>query len=268
MRDVIADVQTPLLEFQDVTVTRGGRDLLDAVSLTICEGEHVAILGPNGAGKTSLVRAIMREYYPSAPGPDTIFRFRGLDRWDAFDLRSHLGVVSGDLQQTFFRTISGREVVLSGFFSSIGLFTHAVTPAMERKADEILEFLDAAHLADRPMTEISSGEARRLLLGRALVHDPGTLLLDEPTTSLDLSALHTLRTILRKIARSGTGIILVTHNLHDIIPEISRVILMRDGTIWRDGPKAEILTDETIGGLFAVPVHVVEVDNYYYATGY
>ena len=163
MRDVIADVQTPLLEFQDVTVTRGGRDLLDAVSLTICEGEHVAILGPNGAGKTSLVRAIMREYYPSAPGPDTIFRFRGLDRWDAFDLRSHLGVVSGDLQQTFFRTISGREVVLSGFFSSIGLFTHAVTPAMERKVDEILEFLDAAHLADRQMTEISSGEPCRLL---------------------------------------------------------------------------------------------------------
>jgi iron complex transport system ATP-binding protein len=261
-------MRDPLIEFQNVTVTRDGRRLLDAVSLTVREGEHIAILGPNGAGKTSLVRAITREYYPSSPDPDTIFRFRGLDRWDAFDLRAHLGIVSGDLQQTFTRTISGREVVLSGFFSSIGIFAHEVTPDMERKADDILEFLDAAHLADRPMTGISSGEARRLLIGRALVHDPGTLLLDEPTTSLDLSALHTLRKTLRKIARAGTGIILVTHNLHDIIPEISRVILMRDGTIWRDGPKAEILTDDTIGGLFAVPVHVVEADGYYYATGY
>ncbi len=259
---------SPLIEFQNVTVARDGRRLLDAVSLTIHEGEHAAILGPNGAGKTSLVRAIMREYYPSSPGPETIFRFRGRDRWDAFDLRSHIGIVSSDLQQTFARPISGREVVLSGFFSSIGLFTHDVTPDMEEKADRILAFLGVAHLADRPMTAVSSGEARRLLIGRALVHDPKTLLLDEPSASLDLHALHILRKTLRKIARAGTGIILVTHNLHDIIPEISRVILMRGGTIWRDGPKAEILTDDAIGGLFAVPVHVIEAGGYYYATGY
>ena len=259
---------SPLIEFQNVTVARDGRRLLDAVSLTIREGEHAAILGPNGAGKTSLVRAIMREYYPSSPGPETIFRFRGRDRWDAFDLRSHIGIVSSDLQQTFARPISGREVVLSGFFSSIGLFTHDVTPDMEEKADRILAFLGVAHLADRPMTAVSSGEARRLLIGRALVHDPKTLLLDEPSASLDLHALHILRKTLRKIARAGTGIILVTHNLHDIIPEISRVILMRDGTIWRDGPKPAILTDDAIGGLFAVPVHVVEAGGYYYATGY
>ncbi len=259
---------SPLIEFQNVTVARDGRRLLDAVSLTIREGEHAAILGPNGAGKTSLVRAIMREYYPSSPGPETIFRFRGRDRWDAFDLRSHIGIVSSDLQQTFARPISGREVVLSGFFSSIGLFTQDVTPDMEEKADRILAFLGVAHLADRPMTAVSSGEARRLLIGRALVHDPKTLLLDEPSASLDLHALHILRKTLRKIARAGTGIILVTHNLHDIVPEISRVILMRDGTIWRDGPKAEILTDDAIGGLFAVPVHVMEAGGYYYATGY
>jgi len=259
---------SPLIEFQNVTVARDGRRLLDAVSLTIREGEHAAILGPNGAGKTSLVRAIMREYYPSSPGPETIFRFRGRDRWDAFDLRSHIGIVSSDLQQTFARPISGREVVLSGFFSSIGLFTHDVTPDMEEKADRILAFLGVAHLADRPMTAVSSGEARRLLIGRALVHDPRTLLLDEPSASLDLHALHILRKTLRKIARAGTGIILVTHSLHDIIPEISRVILMRDGTIWRDGPKPEILTDDAIGGLFAVPVHVMEAGGYYYATGY
>ena len=259
---------SPLIEFQNVTVARDGRRLLDAVSLTIREGEHAAILGPNGAGKTSLVRAIMREYYPSSPGPETIFRFRGRDRWDAFDLRSHIGIVSSDLQQTFARPISGREVVLSGFFSSIGLFTHDVTPDMEEKADRILAFLGVAHLADRPMTAVSSGEARRLLIGRALVHDPKTLLLDEPSASLDLHALHILRKTLRKIARAGTGIILVTHNLHDIIPEISRVILMRDGTIWRDGPKPEILTNDAIGGLFAAPVHVMEAGGYYYVTGY
>lgn len=264
-----AQQSPPLVEFKNVSVVRDGHRLLDSVSLTIREGENIALLGPNGAGKSSLIRTITREYYPSYRGPDVTFRFRGRDRWDAFGLRSHIGIVSGDLQHTFTRGISGREVVLSGFFSSVGLFlSHEVTPGMEQKTDEILEFLGVAHLADRPMTEISSGEARRLLIGRALVHDPGTLLLDEPTNSLDLHALHIFRKTLRKIARSGTGIILVTHNLHDIIPEISRVILMRDGAIQEDGPKADVLTDEAIGGLFSVPVHVVEEGGYYYATGY
>ena len=259
----------PLVEFQNVSVVRDGHRLLDRVSITIREGEHIAILGPNGAGKSSLIRAITREYYPSSPGPDVTFRFRGRETWDAFDLRSHIGLVSGDLQHTFTRSISGREVVLSGFFSSVGLFlSHEVTDAMEQKADDILEFLDVAHLADRPMTEISSGEARRLLIGRALVHDPGTLVLDEPTNSLDLAALHTFRKTIRKIAQSGTGIILVTHNLHDIIPEIGRVILMRDGAVRMDGRKAEVLTNEGIGALFRVPVRVREEDGYYYATGY
>ncbi|NMA09911.1 MAG: ATP-binding cassette domain-containing protein [Methanomicrobiales archaeon] len=259
----------PLIEFRNVSVVRDGHRLLDRVSLTIREGEHIAILGPNGAGKSSLIRAITREYYPSAGGASVVFRFRGRETWDAFDLRSHLGIVSSDLQHTFTRGISGREVVLSGFFSSIGLFlSHEVTDAMERKADEVLEFLEVAHLADRPMIAISSGEARRLLIGRALVHDPGTLVLDEPTNSLDLAALHTFRKTLRKIAQSGTGIILVTHNLHDIIPEISQVVLMRDGAVRMDGPKAEILTDEAVGDLFRVPVRVREEDGYYYATGY
>ncbi len=269
--DGTADAQPsspPLVEFRNVSVVRGGRKLLDSVSLTVREGEQIAILGPNGAGKSSLIRAITREYYPSSPGPGVVFRFRGQDRWDAFDLRSHIGLVSGDLQHTFTRGISGREVVLSGFFSSVGLFSHKVTPDMERKADEILEFLEVAHLADRPMTEISSGEGRRLLIGRALVHDPGTLVLDEPTNSLDLAALHIFRKTLRKIARSGTGIVLVTHSLPDIIPEVSRVVLMRDGAVRMDGPKTDVLTNEAIGGLFCVPVRVVEEDGYFYATGY
>ncbi|PKL61587.1 MAG: molybdenum ABC transporter ATP-binding protein, partial [Methanomicrobiales archaeon HGW-Methanomicrobiales-2] len=111
MTDNTAGVQQspPLVEFQNVSVVRDGHRLLDRISLTIPEGEHIAILGPNGAGKSSLIRTITREYYPSCRGPDVTFRFRGRDRWDAFDLRSHLGLVSGDLQQTFTRGISGRE---------------------------------------------------------------------------------------------------------------------------------------------------------------
>ncbi len=257
----------PLLEFRDVTVVRGGRVVLDAVSLRLDEGEHLAILGPNGAGKSTLIRTVLREFYP-VRREGTVFACRGQSTWDVFDLRSAIGVVSNDLQQAYARDVSGREVVLSGFFSSIGLFNHVVTDAMVAKADEICRFLGIGHLVDRPMASLSSGEARRFLIGRALVHDPAALLLDEPTNSLDLAALHTLRQTLREVARAGTAVIVVTHQLHDIIPECERIVLMRDGRIAADGPKDSVLTDARIGGLFGVSVRLVSENGWYYATGY
>jgi iron complex transport system ATP-binding protein len=258
----------PLLEFENVTVVKGDKKVLDALSVVIPEGENIAILGPNGAGKSSFIKAITREYYPVITEDPVTFRIHGRDVWDVFDLRSTLGIVTPDLQHTFMRDVTGRDVILSGFFSSIGLFHHHITPEMERKTDLMLAFLGIDHLQYQPVTTMSSGEARRFLIGRALVPAPATLVLDEPTSSLDLNALHTFRQTLRKIARSGTGIILVTHNLHDIIPEITRVILMKEGRFCRDGPKAEILTDEHIGKLFDVPLRVREEEGYYYATGY
>jgi len=262
------NIPPPLLEFSNVTVWQGSKKCLDSLSVSIAEGEHVTILGPNGAGKSSFIKTVMRELYPDPNERGLIFRVRGLDVWDVFDLRSTIGVVSNDLQYTFTREITGREVLLSGFFSSVGLFNQTVTPAMQRRADEILAFLEIEHLADRPMTEMSSGESRRLLIGRALVHDPKTLILDEPTNSLDLHALHAFRQVIRKVAQSGTAIILVTHNVHDIIPEISRVILMKNGRFVRDGRKEEILTDKEIGRLFGVAVNVRHEGGYYYLTGY
>lgn len=261
-----SDDAPPLLEFANVTVMKGGRTLLDNISLCIKEGEHIAILGPNGSGKSSLLRTINREYYPipRADG-EVVFRVRGIDAWDVFDLRSLFGFVSLDLQFTYRRDVTGREVILSGFFSSIGLFNHRITPDMEERADQIIRFLEVGHLENRPMDAMSSGEARRFLIGRALVHAPKALILDEPANSLDLHALHTFQKTLRAVAQSGVGILMATHNLHDIIPEITRVILMKDGRIFLDGPKEEVLTDTHIGNLFCVPVNVSEEKGWYYA---
>jgi iron complex transport system ATP-binding protein len=258
----------PLLEFAGVTVFHGEKKVLDSLSITIREGENIAILGPNGAGKSSFIRTILRELYPVADDKKTVFRMQGKDTWDVFELRSTIGIVSNDLQYTFTRPLTGREVILSGYFSSIGLFNREITPAMERKADDLMAFLEIGHLRDRPMTAMSSGESRRLLICRALVHSPKTLILDEPSNSLDLHALHSFRKTLRKIAASGTGIILVTHNLHDIIPEIARVVFMKDGRFCGDGPKEAMLTDGKIGVLFSAPVQVEKKDGYFYATGF
>ena len=181
------------------------------------------------------------------------------------DLRSLLGIVSNDLMTQCTREITGFEIVLSGFFSSIGIWpNHHVTDAMREKAHEVLRLLDAPHLAEKPVEEMSSGEGRRMLIGRALVHGPKALLLDEPSTSLDLFAQHELRETIRKLAQTGMGIVLVTHHLSDIIPEIERVIFMRDGRITGDGPKRGMLTPERLRALFGVEVALAERDGYYH----
>jgi iron complex transport system ATP-binding protein len=263
------DKPTPLLQFKNLTIIKGDhKKILDGITVTIHEGENVVILGPNGAGKSSFIKTITREHYPILEDKQTSFKIWGQESWDVFDLRNRLGIVTANLQHIHTREISGMDIVLSGFFSSIGLWHQVVTGRMKRKVLEVLEFLEIAHLRERKMTEMSSGEARRFLIARALVHKPKALILDEPTNSLDLHALHIFRNTLRKIAMLGTSIILVTQNLQDIIPEINRVILMKRGRFVLDGPKDTVLTSKNISNLFDIPVEITKKDGYYYVFGY
>ncbi len=255
----------PLLEYRNVTVSRDGHTMLDRINLEIGQGEHVAVLGPNGSGKSSFIKTITHEYYPHAGIPHSSLRILGREDWNVFDLRNHLGIVSSDLVSICTGNFSGRRIMLSGFFSSIGIWPHhKVTPAMERKVDEVMELLEIRHLSDRRTNQMSTGEARRILIGRALVHDPDTLVLDEPSSSLDLHATYELRKIMRKIAGEGTSIIMVTHQLSDIIPEITRVITLKQGRVFADGPKEEILTSASLSRLFGSPFEVLRRDGYYY----
>jgi iron complex transport system ATP-binding protein len=254
----------PLIELQRVSVMRGDKMALCDVSLRIGVGEHVAILGPNGCGKSTLIKTITRECYPLARAESRMAIF-GQERWNIFDLRPLLGVVSNDWMALCTRAITGREVVLSGFFGTVGVQPyHCITAEIERKAAEILALLEIPHLAERTITEMSSGEARRVLLARALVHDPRALILDEPSNSLDVFAQHELREIMRKLARANIGIILVTHHLADIIPEIDRVILMRAGCVVADGRKEDLLTAAALESLFGLPVELTQRDGYYH----
>ena len=244
---------------------RGGRVVLDGVTLTIAQGEHAAILGPNGSGKSTFIKLITRELYPCIKAAPSRVRILGRDRWHIFELRHHLGIVSNDWVQMCTRDYSGYEIVLSGFFGSVGIWpNHEVTPQMEEKAHATLDLLEVSHLAARNTNEMSSGEARRILIGRALVHDPQALILDEPTSSLDLHATHELREVLRKLARAGISLLMVTHHLPDIVPEIERVVAMRDGRIYRDGPKEQVLDAATLSAVFGLPVEVLLRAGYYH----
>jgi iron complex transport system ATP-binding protein len=255
--------QPALIDFQRVTVMRGETLALDDVSLRIGAGEHVAIIGPNGCGKSTFIKAITRECYPLSREGSSLTILGG-DRWNIFELRKLLGIVSADLMTMCIRDLTGLDMVLSGFFSSIGIWpNHEVTADMRTRAQRALEQLEVSYLAERFTDQMSSGEARRLLLARALVHEPRALILDEPSTALDLFAQHELRVTLRKLAQSGTGLVMVTHHLSDLIPEIERVILMQRGRIVADGAKREVLTAARLSQLFGLPVDLAERDGYY-----
>jgi iron complex transport system ATP-binding protein len=247
----------PLLDMRRASFMRSGRIVLREVTLQIGRGECVAILGPNGSGKSTLVKAIAREVHPVIM-PDASFTILGQDLWDVVALRAMLGVVSPDLLHRFGSEVMVRDVVLSGFFSSLDLWAlhERVTPALQARVDGALDRLGIADLARRPLLELSSGEARRALLARALVHDPLTLVFDEPGTSLDLPAQRALRQTLSRLAGQGLGLVLVTHDLGDIVPEVSRVVFMAKGQVAGDGATSEMLTSERLSVLFGVPVEV------------
>jgi iron complex transport system ATP-binding protein len=252
---------------QNVTVVRGEsaeRPALDEVSLRIEVGEHVCILGPNGCGKSTLIKTITRECYPVAREGSSI-SILGRERWNIFELRSLLGIVSPDLLASCTTDATGRDVVLSGFFSSTRIFPHHhPDPEHLARAEATLARLGIAHLAHRAISQMSSGEAKRTLIARALVHDPQTLLFDEPSNALDIAAQFQLRDTMRKLAQSGLGILLVTHHVSEIIPEIERLVLLREGRIMADGAKQEILTAGHLSSLFGVPVRLVEQDSYFH----
>ena len=255
--------ECPLIEFERVSVMRGSTLALDDISLRIGAGEHVAIIGPNGCGKSTFIKAITRECYPLARDGSRL-NILGKEHWNVFELRTLLGIVSSDLMAFCTRDVTGLDLALSGFFSSIGIWPHQqVTSEMRQRAERALLQLEVPHLARRFTDEMSSGEARRVLLARALVHEPRALILDEPSTALDLFAQYELRQILRNLAQSGIGIVMVTHHLSDLIPEIERVILMQRGRVVADGPKREILTAERLSGLFGLPLNLAEQDGYY-----
>ena len=261
-----------MLELTNATVVRDDRRVLDNMTLAIHAGEHTAIVGPNGAGKSFFTRLLTHEERALAPleGPAPV-RVFGSDRWDVFELRSQLGIVSADLHQRFVAgnnegRVKGEAAVLSGFLASQGILRYGVvTPEMRRRAGEALARMGASHLANRRLDAMSSGEARRVLLARALVTAPRALVLDEPTTGLDMVARHDFMERVRQIAREGTTLVLVTHHIEEIVPEIERVILLRDGRVMASGPKRDMLTAARLSELFESPISIEEHGGYAYA---
>ncbi len=246
-----------LIDIRHATVYRETQCVLKDISLSIPIGCSTVILGPNGSGKSTFIKLLTQELYPVVKEKTSI-RLFDQETWNVWDLRRQLGMVSADLHQDYWGATPGLEVVLSGFFSSIALYDHQAISLYQRaRSYEVMERLGVASLKDQPFAQMSTGEQRRMLLARALVHEPRTLILDEPTTGLDVSACFQYLEILRQFMREGGTVILVTHHIHEIPPEIDRVVLLKDGCIQDDGPKREVLNEHSLSALFGAQVELL-----------
>ena len=257
----------PLVEISNATIWRGTTCVFEHLNLVIEQHERVAIVGPNGSGKTTLLKAFNRELYPVA-SPTSVFRILGRERWNVWELRRHVGIVSQDLQQRYTPSTTALEVVVSGFHSSIGVhgvLADRVTDEQLDAAASALDELGVGDLARQALKSMSTGQQRRVILARALVHQPQTLILDEPTAGLDFAASFDYLQRIRELSVAGRNIVIVTHHLNEIPPEVDRVVLLREGRIFADGDKDEVLTEANLSAVYGVPVRVAQVDGFYLA---
>ena len=246
----------PLLSLRNVTVLRDNAALVSNLTLTIAPGQNTVILGRNGSGKSTLVKLITRQLFPTTGEPVEIF---GRDAWNVTELRARLGVVSSAVQLDMAQdeNLEVFEVAISGFFASSGIWAHhTVTNAMKDAAEEALALMGVTHLAGRRLGTLSTGEARRVLIARALVHRPEALLLDEPCAGLDPTTRRHFLESLRGLAQRGVTLLLVTHHVEEIIPEITHAIMMRAGRITHDGPKAALMTNAILSEIFEAPTAI------------
>jgi iron complex transport system ATP-binding protein len=262
----------PLIELDRASVIRGQVRVLHDLSLRIEAGQHTAVLGANGCGKSTLIKLVTRELYPLARADGTPpVQVLGQSRWQVDRLRSQLGIVTGDFGAHLagMPELTAEDAVLGGLFASFVVPPfEEITDDMRQRAAEALERAHALPLRQRPYAELSTGEARRVLIARALVNRPQALLLDEPGTGLDLVARGHLLAMLGALARQGVTLLLVTHHIEEIVAEIERVVVLQAGRILADGPRHTVLTSELLSQAFAGPVRVWRETGPHGAAGY
>ena len=246
----------PIFEIENANVWRGDTLALRDFSLTLVHGESVAILGPNGAGKSSFLKLLTGEVRAAAD-PASSCRLFGEDCWSLEELRHRIGVVMPEEVSRFEPEELASDAVLSSLRGAYGRTRDMRFSQTEKnRARSSMEQMGVADLAEREFGALSSGERRRILIARALVHEPQVLVLDEPSTALDFAAAIHLTGLLRSWIAAGRDLILVTHHPAEIPPEIDRVILLRDGRVFADGSKREVITAARLSVLYQVKLTV------------
>lgn len=255
-----------IIDFENINFTFGEDFILENLNLKIKKGENWAILGQNGCGKSTLIKLFASQLHPLQKFPHKKKIF-GKERYSIEEIKKHLGIITNDLHNYFEKFgayLNVYEVVLSGYYSSIGVFKHQdFSQEQHQRAREVLEFLNLYPLKDKKVFQLSTGQLRKTIIARALIHKPKVFILDEPTVGLDIKAQITFIETMRELSKYS-NIILVTHHIEEIFEEISHVALMYNKTIFIQGKKEEILTSQNLSKIFEINLKINKKNSRYF----
>ncbi|MAZ87991.1 MAG: molybdenum ABC transporter ATP-binding protein [Cellvibrionaceae bacterium] len=247
----------PLLDIHNVSAYRGDNKVFSGLNLRIEQGEQVAILGPNGAGKSTLLKLLTRELYP-VEADNSHVKILGSDTVNVQQLRQQIGWVSYDFHTQYLPITTGFDVVLSGLLGAIGhLYQHDISDAQKQTTHDTMVQLNLLELRDTMFHHLSSGQQRRLILARALVHNPQHIIFDEPTSSLDLQGMFQVLKDMETQSQLGRSVILATHHLHELLPSIERIIFLKQGKVIADGGRDQLLTEANLSDLYDSKIQLI-----------
>lgn len=249
------------IKLKNVSIIRDQKYLLKNISFQLNQNENLAIIGRNGSGKSFLLKVLSTNIYPSLGeveifGKNTI----GMSIWD---FRKKIGFVNNDLEY-YNRDILVRDVIASGFFSSIGVW-EKLEAWQDERINEILDFFDIKNLESRIFKTLSCGEQKKILISRAIVFSPKILILDEPCNGLDLASKVQFLHEIEKLVNSGINLILVSHNIDEILPSIKKIIFLKHGEIYNSGYKENLMNRENLKKVLDIDINVKEKNGFYYS---
>lgn len=244
-----------ILSLNGVTVHRQGVRLLSGINLRVAKNDFVGVIGPNGAGKTTLLHVIAG--FEKFSGDLRLFG--RAETWKrSRSARLRIGYVPQLLQiDPAFPILTG-EAVMTGAVGKAGLFRNPVRQEHE-EALRLMEMMRVAHLAERPLGQLSGGERQKVSLARAILQKPDLLLLDEPTANLDIAVQKEVLDLIDEIAeRKALTILFVTHDFNMLPAKMQRAVMLREGKKVFDGAIEDALTSERLSGLFQYSLETFE----------
>lgn len=243
------------VRMRGVSVRRGDVEILRDIDWDLPRGSACAVLGPNGSGKTTLMRVITAFMWPTTGTVDVLGHRLG--QTNVPELRRRISVVDPAARFGVDPDTKAIDAVLTGYFATLFLYDKP-TPRQTERAEELLHTVGLAHRRDHRLGLLSTGEHRRCMLARALVHVPELLILDEPTAGLDVPGRERLLATVERLRREHPDmtVLMVTHHVEELSPRTERVLLLREGAVAADGPPDRVITPERLSDVYGCKVFV------------
>lgn len=246
----------PVIFMKDVSWRRGGKDILHHIHWQVHKGEHWAVLGLNGSGKTTLLNMVNGYIWPTTGEVSVLGETFG--KTDIYTLRKRIGWVSSSLGERINGRHKAEDLVISGKFAALGLMYAEPKEEDFFRAKELMQQLNVAHTYGKPYEICSQGEKQKILIARALMANPELLILDEPTNGLDFVAREDLLEAIDVLAndKNGPTIIFVTHHIEEVLPVFTHTLLLKDGTVFKQGRREEVITDASMSEMYGRAIQV------------